>query len=120
MTFEFLEYLKLLGNDLCSPSLDAGFPGLKPGDCWCVCAQSWAQAFAAGKACPVALESTHAKALLVVPIEALMTHALDHCRRAMFESVILKRTIDLPARSLYESLGFEQLTTFASYHLADV
>jgi uncharacterized protein (DUF2237 family) len=76
VTFEFLEYLKLLGNDLCSPSLDAGFPGLKPGDCWCVCAQSWAQAFAAGKACPVALESTHAKALLVVPIEALMTHAL--------------------------------------------
>ena len=51
---------------------------------------------------------------------ALMTHALDHCRRAMFESVILKRTIDLPARSLYESLGFEQLTTFASYHLAGV
>ena len=51
---------------------------------------------------------------------ALMTHALDHCRRAMFESVILKRTIDFPARSLYESLGFEQLTTFASYHLAGV
>ena len=76
VTEDFLEYLKLLGNDLMTPAPAAGFPGLKDGDCWCICAQSWGQAFAAGRACPVALESTHAKALQSVPLEALMAHTL--------------------------------------------
>jgi len=75
VTIEFLEYVQLLGNDLRTPVPAAGFPGLNAGDCWCICAVSWGQAFAAGKACPVALESTHAKALQTVPLEALMAHA---------------------------------------------
>ncbi|MDP6933081.1 MAG: DUF2237 family protein, partial [Myxococcota bacterium] len=53
-----------------------GFPGLKPGDQWCVCAASWAQAYKAGVACPVKLESTHRRTLEVVPLEALMQHAI--------------------------------------------
>ena len=76
LTTEFLEYLQMLGNDLISPAPGAGFPGLKAGDCWCVCAVSWGQAYAAGKACPVSLESTHAKALKSVPLEALMEYAM--------------------------------------------
>lgn len=76
VTTEFLEYLLMLGNDLMTPVLAAGFPGLKAGDCWCVCAVSWGQAFAAGKACPVALESTHAKTLQSVPLESMMAHAM--------------------------------------------
>ena len=75
VTEEFLEYIKLLGNDLMTPAPAAGFPGLKEGDCWCVCAVSWGQAFAAGQACPVDLESTHAKALQSVPLQELMAHA---------------------------------------------
>ena len=53
-----------------------GFPGLRDGDQWCVCAASWRQAFKAGKACPVVLESTHQAALRIVPLEELMAHAL--------------------------------------------
>ena len=73
---EFLEYIAALGNDLITPAWQFGFPGLKPGDQWCVCAGSWFQAFRAGKACPVVLESTHQSALKIVPLEALMQHAI--------------------------------------------
>jgi uncharacterized protein (DUF2237 family) len=76
VTGEFLEYLISIGNDLMTPALQHGFPGLQDGDQWCVCAASWRQAFVAGKACPVVLESTHAKALQTVPLEELMAHAL--------------------------------------------
>ena len=76
VTTEFLEYIAELGNDLMTPQLQHGFPGLKDGDQWCVCASSWRQAFLAGKACPVVLESTHATALRHVPIEELMVHAI--------------------------------------------
>jgi uncharacterized protein (DUF2237 family) len=76
VTTAFLEYVLVLGNDLMTPVPAAGFPGLKAGDCWCVCAVSWGQAFAAGEACPVALESTHAKTLQSVPLDALMAHAM--------------------------------------------
>lgn len=59
-----------------TPAPDNGFPGLTPGDQWCVCASSWRRAFKEGRARPVDLESTHAKALEIVPLEELMQHAI--------------------------------------------
>ena len=76
VTAEFLAFLQTRGNDLVTPVPEHGFAGLDPGDCWCVCAASWREAFRVGVACPVYLERTHAKALRVVPLEALMTHAV--------------------------------------------
>ena len=76
VTSDFLRYLQQQGNDLITPAPQYGFPGLKPGDRWCVCAGSWYQAYRAGRACPVDLEATHAAALRAVPLEALMAHAL--------------------------------------------
>jgi uncharacterized protein (DUF2237 family) len=76
VTREFLLFLREHGNDLITPAPEHGFPGLRPGDCWCVCAASWRQAYEAGVACPVALEKTHAKALGVVPPEVLMACAI--------------------------------------------
>ena len=75
LTDEFLEFIAARGNDLITPAPQYGFPGLKDGDQWCVCAGSWYEAFQNGKACPVHLESTHARALKIVPLEALMVHA---------------------------------------------
>ena len=72
VTSEFLEFLRERGNDLITPAVQHGFPGLKDGDSWCVCAASWLQAFRAGVACPVLLEGTHAKALDIVPLSALV------------------------------------------------
>ena len=54
-----------------------GFPGLKPGDRWCVCAATWRQAFEAGVASPVVLTATHEETLAVIPLDALKQHALD-------------------------------------------
>jgi uncharacterized protein len=76
VTVAFLVFLRAAGNDLVTPVPEHGFPGLQPGDCWCVCAASWLDAYEAGLACPVLLERTHAKALQVVPLERLMEHAL--------------------------------------------
>ena len=76
VTQEFLEFLQARGNDLITPARQHGFPGLKDGDQWCVCAASWRQAFKQGVACPVVLESTHAAALQHVPLEELMQYAL--------------------------------------------
>lgn len=76
VTDEFLEHLRSRGNDLVTPAPEFGFPGLVAGDQWCVVAASWYDAFRAGKACPVVLESTHQATLTVVPLEALMAHAL--------------------------------------------
>ena len=78
VTREFLEYLAADGNDLISAAPQYGFPGLEPGDQWCVVASSWLRAFRAGKACPVVLESTHRAALDIVPLEALMEHSVAH------------------------------------------
>ncbi|MEO0334995.1 MAG: DUF2237 domain-containing protein [Pseudomonadota bacterium] len=72
---EFLEYTKLQGNDLSTPVPQYGFPGLKPGDHWCVCAARWKEAFEAGKAPRVMLECTHEKALKVIDLESLKTHS---------------------------------------------
>ena len=78
MTTEFLEFLRAHGNDLVTPAHEHGFPGLQPMDCWCVCAASWRLAHEAGVACPVFLEKTHASALRIVALEALMAHAVAH------------------------------------------
>jgi hypothetical protein len=72
----FLEHLRQRGNDLITPAPQYGFPGLRPGDRWCVCAASWLDAYRAGVACPVDLQATHAQALKIVPLEALLEHAL--------------------------------------------
>lgn len=76
LTQAFLEHLALQGNNLIDPVPEVGFPGLKPGDQWCVVATSWYRAYQAGVACPVVLESTHRETLRVVPLEALMEYGL--------------------------------------------
>ena len=74
---EFLEFSRDQGNDLIKARPEFRFPGLKPGDQWCLCAQRWKQALDAGVAPPVVLEATHQKALEVVELEDLLRHALD-------------------------------------------
>jgi len=75
MTEEFLEFSRLAGNDLSTPRPEWGFEGLQPGDHWCLCASRWLEAHEAGKAPEVMLGATHVRALEVVPIEALTSHA---------------------------------------------
>jgi uncharacterized protein len=74
---EFLALQRELGNDLTTPRPEFGFPGLRPGDRWCVVAARWLQAYQAGVAAGVVLAATHVRALDVVPIEALRQHAVD-------------------------------------------
>jgi len=76
MTEEFLAFTRARGNDLTSPAPDWGFPGLKPGDRWCLCASRWKEAFLAGKAPGVILEATHEAALRIVDLEDLRRYAL--------------------------------------------
>jgi len=77
VTREFLLFARQQGNDLISPAPAFGFPGLKPGDRWCVCAATWRQAYEAGVAPPVVLAATHEETLAVIPLHALKEHALD-------------------------------------------
>lgn len=77
MTAEFLEFTKAQGNDLATPVPAFQFPGLKPGDRWCLCASRWQEAVLAGVAPPVILEATHASALEHVSLDELKRHALD-------------------------------------------
>ena len=77
VTAEFLEFAREQGNDLITPMPEFGFPGLKPGDRWCVCAATWRQAFDAGVASPVVLAATNEETLAVIPLSALKQHALD-------------------------------------------
>jgi len=77
MTAEFLRFSVQRGNDLVTPHPEFGFPGLKPGDRWCLCAGRWQEAFDAGVAPPIVLGATHEKALEIVALEALRAHALD-------------------------------------------
>lgn len=74
---EFLAFQREVGNDLSTPRPEYGFPGLRPGDRWCVVAARWLQAYRAGAAAGVVLAATNARALQVVPIEALRQHAVD-------------------------------------------
>ncbi|WP_375509913.1 DUF2237 family protein [uncultured Nostoc sp.] len=76
MTSEFLEFTKSHGNDLSTPVPDFNFPGLKPGDHWCLCASRWQEALDAGVAPPVILSATHARALEMVSLDELKKHAL--------------------------------------------
>ena len=78
MTKEFLAYTKSRGNDLSTPAPRFSFPGLKPGDRWCLCASRWKEAFDAGLAPPVVLSSTHALALEYASLDELKQYALDH------------------------------------------
>jgi uncharacterized protein len=77
MTAEFLAFSKAQGNDLSTPLPDYGFPGLKPGDRWCLCALRWQEALEAGQAPKVVLAATHERALDYVRLEDLKRHALD-------------------------------------------
>jgi hypothetical protein len=77
VTAQFLEHQRSIGNDLTTPMPHYSFPGLVPGDRWCVTAANWLRAHEDGAAAYVVLASTHAGALEVVPIEALREHAVD-------------------------------------------
>ncbi|MDP9102068.1 MAG: DUF2237 domain-containing protein [Actinomycetota bacterium] len=77
MTTEFLAHQLATGNDLVTPRPEYRFPGLAPGDRWCVVAARWLDAHDAGVGAPVVLASTHARALEVVPLEALTAAAVD-------------------------------------------
>lgn len=77
MTAEFLEHQRASGNDLVTPMSHYGFPGLHPGDRWCVVALRWLQAYEAGVAAPVVLAATHARTLELAPLEALRELAVD-------------------------------------------
>ena len=76
-TQEFLEYSRFKGNDLSTPAPQLGFPGLKPGDRWCLCAARWLEAYNQGMAPKVYLRRTHKKALDIVPLEVLREFAID-------------------------------------------
>ncbi len=71
----FLSYSRAQGNDLTTPAPAYGFPGLKPGDHWCVCAARWLEAYQDGMAPPVRLEACEASTLAVIPLELLQDHA---------------------------------------------
>lgn len=77
MTEDFLEFSVAMGNDLVTPSPAAGFPGLQPGDRWCLCALRWKEARAAGVAPPIVLAATHERVLEFVSLAELVEHALD-------------------------------------------
>lgn len=77
MTAEFLAHQVSVGNDLVTPRPEFQFPGLKPGDRWCVVAVRWLQAYHDGAAAPVVLASTHARALDTIPLAVLREHAVD-------------------------------------------
>jgi uncharacterized protein (DUF2237 family) len=77
MTAEFLEFSKSRGNDLSTPMLGFGFPGLKPGDRWCLCAPRWQEAFEANQAPRVVLRATHDRALTYCALADLKRFAVD-------------------------------------------
>ena len=77
VTAEFLDHQRSIGNDLSTPMPQFRFPGLVPGDRWCVTAANWARAYDAGVAAPVVLASTNEAVLEIVPLSALREHAVD-------------------------------------------
>jgi uncharacterized protein len=76
-TEEFLAFSRAVGNDLSTPMLHYDFPGLQPGDKWCLCVTRWVEAFKAGMAPQVVLEATHIYALEFVALEDLQAHAVQ-------------------------------------------
>ena len=77
VTAEFLDHQRSVGNDLTTPVPAYAFPGLEPGDRWCVVAARWLQAYHDGVAAPVVLAATHERALEVIPLSVLKEHAVD-------------------------------------------
>jgi uncharacterized protein (DUF2237 family) len=77
VTKDFLEYSRFIGNDLSTPIPDFDFPGLKPGDRWCLCAHRWLEAYKQDMAPKVLLIKTHQKALEIIPVELLKAYAVD-------------------------------------------
>ena len=77
VTGDFLEFSRFRGNDLSTPRPEFGFPGLKSGDRWCLCAERWREAHAAGMAPRVYLRSTHERALEIVPLSIMKAFAAD-------------------------------------------
>ncbi len=75
MTAEFLDFSKIYGNDLLTPRPEYGFPGLKPGDRWCLCASRWVEAYRANCAPLVYLEATNEACLDVIPLDILISYA---------------------------------------------
>ena len=78
LTSEFLAFSKVRGNDLSTPRPEYNFPGLVPGDQWCLCSARWQEAFVAGCAPRVVLAATSAAALEIVRLQDLQKHAIDH------------------------------------------
>lgn len=77
VTREFLEFSRFRGNDLSTPLPETGFPGLKPGDRWCLCASRWLEAHEHGMAPKVYLTRTHIRSLDIIPMELLRDYAMD-------------------------------------------
>jgi len=77
VTAEFLEFSRSRGNDLTTPHTEFGFPGLRPGDQWCLCAARWQEALEAGAAPRVVLQASHAATLRVVKLKSLKEYAID-------------------------------------------
>ena len=77
VTGEFLAFSRSVGNDLSTPRPELGFGGLTPGDCWCLCAARWKEAYDAGVAPAVVLEATHASTLEWASLAELRRHAAD-------------------------------------------
>jgi uncharacterized protein (DUF2237 family) len=75
MTEDFLVFSKAAGNDLSTPRPEFRFPGLKPGDRWCLCAPRWMEALEAGVPPPVVLAATHEEVLAITPLGVLKDHA---------------------------------------------
>lgn len=75
VTTEFLTFSRAAGNDLSTPNPAYGFPGLKPGDRWCVCANRWLECLEAGVSAPISLAATHERTLELVPLATLQRHA---------------------------------------------
>jgi uncharacterized protein len=77
VTAEFLEFSRRAGNDLSTPHPEFRFPGLKPGDCWCLCAERWQEALKAGFAPPVKLAATDVAALEFITLDDLREHSIE-------------------------------------------
>jgi len=77
VTSKFLNWAKESGNDLITPHPEFDFPGLKEGDCWCVCAATYAKSIDAGNACKIFLKKTNYKTLQIIPLEKLKKFAID-------------------------------------------
>ena len=77
VTTKFLEWAKTVGNDLITPHKEFGFPGLKDGDSWCICAGTFAQSIDEGTACRIYLKKTNVRTLEIIPLEKLKKYAID-------------------------------------------